>query len=659
MAFAQFSKISCSFGAREVLRDVSVVLNNGTKAALAGANGSGKTTLLKIMAGIAEPDDGERSVEKGARISYLPQSGIVHRGSTLRDEADKAFMDGYEIEREREQIGDVLRVAPDSPDAQRLLSRHQELTDKLEDSQWHRRGERIERVLTGLGFSPDDFDRAAEEFSGGWQMRIALAKTLLEDPDILLLDEPTNYLDLEARNWLEQFLLEFKGGFLLVSHDRYFLDVTIDCVYELFNGELRRYPGNYSRYEKTREAELEQLVERYERQQEEIRRLEDFVRRFSAKPTKAAQAQERKKMLEKMERIEIPEPLKRIHFTFPPAPHSGRIALTANCVTKSYDGETRVIDSLDLVVEKGDRLVVAGKNGAGKTTLLRILAGNDGSFDGAVKPGAGVAIGYFSQDSAEFLEESGGQTVLDFIERQMPSAESFAASKHGARDLLGAFLFRGDDVFKNIGVLSGGEKSRIALLSLLLRPVNLLILDEPTNHLDLYSKDVLLRALKDFGGTVVFVSHDRGFIESLATRVLELRAGMPARFFPGGYGYYLEQTADGEGGVLGAQAPRRRGYGENPKGLSLGGGLSPSLSQAKTEKSERRKLEREEARLMQEITDKEAEKVLLQIQLSLPDVYSDYEKSAGVQNNIDALVREIEELSARWEEVSASLGKKS
>jgi ATP-binding cassette subfamily F protein 3 len=321
-------------------------------------------------------------------------------------------------------------------------------------------------------------------------MRIALAKVLLESPDILLLDEPTNYLDIEARGWLEEWLRNFTGGYLLVSHDRYFLDVTVNEVYELFQGNLKRYAGNYSAYEKVRETELETLMNSYKAQQEEIAKAEDLIRRFRYKPTKAAMVQERIKRLEKMERIEIPESMKKITIRFPPPPHSGRIAMTLEQISKSY-GERRVISNLDLLLESKEKLVVVGRNGAGKSTLLRILAGVDSDYSGSMSFGAGIAIGYFSQDAAETM--TGSQSVLEFMEAEAP-LELIPK----VRDMLGAFLFRGDDVYKSLSVLSGGEKSRLALLKLLLKPFNLLILDEPTNHLDLSSKDILLETLKSY-----------------------------------------------------------------------------------------------------------------------------------------------------------------
>lgn len=660
MAFVQFSKVSLAFGDRDILKDVSVNLAAGTKAALSGANGSGKSTLMKIMAGEIVPDSGQRIAQKNSRIVYLPQSGILHKGTSLREEADKAFEYGYALQEELDSIGDALK----DPDANSkvLLERHHEITTTLENSGWYRRAALAEQVLIGLGFSQKDMERQTEEFSGGWQMRIALAKALMQEPDILLLDEPTNYLDLEARNWLEQFLSNFSGGFLLVSHDRYFLDTTVTEVYELFNGQLHRYAGNYSHYEKVREGEMESLIAKYNQQQEEIHKLEDFIRRFGYKATKAAQAQERQKMLDKLlaQQVEIPESLKKIHFTFPPAPHSGRLVLTLEQVSKSYDGHRQVLNNLDLIVEKGERLVVVGCNGSGKTTLLRILAGEDQAFSGSIKLGAGVAVGYFSQDSAEKI--TGNTKVLDFIEKDAP-LELIPK----LRDMLGAFLFRGDDVFKTLDVLSGGEKSRLALLQLLLRPVNLLILDEPTNHLDLHSKDVLLKALKDFGGTVVFVSHDRGFIEDLATRVIELRPPLEdgteagwlgrARNFPGSYSYYLERLESENQGAVTVQENVQE---KNRQSATAKSGTEEKTGALRYEeqkrlKNERRKLEREEERLMTEIAQAEEEKEKLKEELSLRHIYSDMQKSRSVQEKIENLEQKIQELTEAWEQVSSDL----
>ncbi|MBR4999092.1 MAG: ABC-F family ATP-binding cassette domain-containing protein, partial [Clostridia bacterium] len=478
-------------------------------------------------------------------------------------------------------------------------------------------------------------------------------------------DEPTNYLDIEARTWLESFLKDFKGGFLLVSHDRYFLDVTINEVFELFNGNLKRYPGNFSHYEQVREVELKTLIAEYEQQQAEIQKLEDFITRFGYKATKAAQAQEYQKKLDKMVRIEIPESLKKIHFSFPPAPHSGRLVLRMKDICKNYDGKTNVLNNLELTLENGERLVVAGRNGAGKSTLLRIIAEQDKNFTGEIIPGSGVKIGYFSQDNAETIQ--GKQSILEYLENEAP-LELIPK----LRDMLGAFLFRGDDVYKSLDVLSGGEKSRIALLQLLLSPVNLLILDEPTNHLDIHSKDVLLEALKGFGGTVVFVSHDRGFIEQLATRVLELKPG-EFKNYVGNYEFYLEQLAkleNPEGKSLSlatattasqssaVASSATHSNGGNPRNAPQQEVSQNKLSweEQKKRDAERRKIEREVEKLEAEIAELEAKKAELENKMAQPEVYSNGEKAKAVQREIEEVSNKLEETNLAWMEKAELLG---
>ncbi len=662
MSFVQFSQVSLAFGDRDILKNVTINLQTGSKVALTGANGAGKSTLIKVLAGLIKPDSGNRAVQKDCRIAYLPQSGLTHHGCTLMQEADKAFEFGYELQRQIDEIGEKLQKGEGNTDS--LVLRQSELIQELQDSQWDRRSAMAESVLLGLGFSRQDFDRNTEEFSGGWQMRIALAKSLMQNPDILLLDEPTNYLDIEARGWLESFLQNYKGGFLLVSHDRYFLDVTINEVYELFNGDLKKYPGNFTHYEKVREVELQTLIAEYEQQQQEINKLEDYINRFGAKATKAAQAQEYQKRLDKMVRIEIPESLKKIHFSFPPAPHSGRLVLRMKDICKSYDGNHKVLDNLELTLENGDRLVVAGRNGAGKSTLLRIIAEVDKDFTGQVIPGAGVQIGYFSQDNAETIK--GKETILDYLEARAP-LELIPK----LRDMLGAFLFRGDDVYKSLDVLSGGEKSRIALLQLLLSPVNLLVLDEPTNHLDIHSKDVLLKALESFGGTVVFVSHDRGFIEQLATKVLHLEPGK-FMYYPGNYQYYMEQVEkqnNKEGEVSPSLQPASRSSatpsaGQNhlpepprnaPENLSQ---TKLSWEEQKKRDSERRKIERQVENLEKEIEELETKKSELDAKMADPAVYSNGEKAKALQREIEEIAAKIDEKTLDWEETSERLQEK-
>ncbi|MDR3145969.1 MAG: ABC-F family ATP-binding cassette domain-containing protein [Treponema sp.] len=708
MAFVQCTRVSLAFGDRDILKGISFNLSSGSRSALAGANGSGKSTLMRIIAGNLPADSGDWAVQKGCRISYLPQSGIVHRGRTLREEAETAYAGSVAMLSRMEEIGRSLERAVSDDGATRvLLDEYQRLREGVENSGYYQRDQQIALVLSGLGFAPADPDRPVEEFSGGWQMRIALAKALLESPDILLLDEPTNYLDIEARSWLESTLRSFPGGYLLVSHDRYFLDVTVNEVYELFQGNLKRYAGNYSTYEKIRAAEMESLLKRWEIQQDEIAKTEALVRRFRYKASKAAFVQELVKRLDRMERIEIPESLKKINISFPPSPHSGRIVLTLTGIGKSY-GPSRILSGLDLTLEAGERLVVVGPNGAGKSTLLRILAGADRDFEGTVQYGAGVRPGYFSQDAAETIgrpdsaaPDAGDAppSVLEFMEAEAPT--------HlipRVRDMLGAFLFRGDDVFKPLPVLSGGEKSRLALLKMLLKPMNLLILDEPTNHLDIYSKDILLKTLESFGGTIVFVSHDRAFMEALSTKTLELSPGGPgrARLFYGNYAYYLERLErEGAGGAAGqdtadrrngpepanrggvrerADYPAERCGGtprqpehpsespaehpkENPAGSPMG---SPTenpkeLSAAehreavKQRRTCMRRLERQEAEILKALETLEAEKTGLEAELARPAVYSSGEKARAVQVKLNALMAAIETKTREWEEKAGEL----
>jgi len=657
MAFVQFSKVSLAFGDRDILKDVSLHLAAGSRACLAGANGSGKSTLMKVLAGELSPDSGDRAVQRGTRVSYLPQSGIVHRGKSLRDEAETAFAHIHELIDKAEKIAVQLQdVKSDDAASKALLEEHHRLQEQIENSGYYSRSAEISSVLAGFGFSPNDPDRDTGEFSGGWQMRIALAKALLERPDILLLDEPTNYLDIEARAWLENWLAKFPGGCLLVSHDRYFLDVTVNEVYEIFQGNLKRYAGNYSAYEKTRQQELAGLMKRYTEQQEEIAKTEALIRRFRYKATKAAFAQELIKRLEKMERIEIPENLKRINITFPPPPHSPRVAFTIEGLGKSY-GAKRVLQGLDLSIDSGERLVVAGVNGAGKTTLLRILAGHDNDFEGTVKFGSGISAGYFSQDAAEAL--NGSEQVIEYMEANAPTA---LIPK--IRDMLGAFLFRGDDVYKSVSVLSGGEKSRLALLYMLLKPLNLLILDEPTNHLDLHSKDILLETLNKFKGTIIFVSHDRAFMEALSTKTLELLPGASssrARLYYGGYGYYLEKTSSAPAariidnssrkGAEDAKDAEGRG-GNNKAGNNIEQMNAMEIRMlSKQRQAELRRLQRTEAELLNAIEELEKEKVRLEAELSLPAVYSNGEKARAVKLRLDECVAEIEAKTAEWEKL--------
>ena len=645
MPFVQLSKVSLAFGDRDILDDVTLILTQGTKAALAGANGSGKSTLMKVIAGEMAYDSGEISKEKGTTLSYLPQSGIVFSENTVYEEVEQAFLYGFSLIEEIEKILEEMKVEKDEEKLYSLSHKQCELQAELDESPWHMRKALIEEVLQGLGFEKTDFNRKLSEFSGGWQMRIALAKVLLSNSNILILDEPTNYLDIEARTYLQDYLIRFKGGFLLVSHDRHFLDSVVKDTYEILSGKLKKYHGTYTEYEKQRAEEVQYLVKKWKEQQEEIAKNEEFIRRFRSNASKAALVQDRIKRLEKLEIIELPEHLKTMHFSFPSPPHSGKIVINAKDITKSY-GERCVIKDFSTIIERGSKICIVGRNGAGKSTLLRVLAQRDADFSGEARLGEGVAIGYFSQDASE--EVNGQESVLDYIEAKAP-LELIPRVK----SMLAAFLFRGDDVYKSISVLSGGEKSRLALLSLLLKPLNLLILDEPTNHLDIHSKDVLLEALQKFSGTVLFVSHDKYFIQNLSTGIIELKheendvnpsSSSPSRvrFFPGTYDYYLyrkEKEAKGEGAsFFPIQTEKLRDD-------------SPSLSyeEQKKKRAENAKKKKEESILIDKMEQLEKNIKAKEDLLGTPEIYKDGEATKKIKGEIAILEEELAIATKEWE----------
>ncbi len=640
MGSVQISEIQLAFGDRELLKGIGFSLSPGKKAALTGGNGCGKSTLMKIIAGIDKADSGRVSASRGCRLSYLPQSGLVHQGSTLLEETEKAFSFLLPLIEKKEEIEHKLAdTITNGQQTQLMIEEHHTLSELILESGYYSRREKIETTLLGLGFVKTDFNRNGEEFSGGWQMRIALAKVLLEKPDILLLDEPTNYLDIEARDWLEGFLQNFPGALLLVSHDRYFLDITVTEVAELFNGKLHIFKGNYSGYLKKRELELTELLKKYEQQQEEISRVEYFINKFRSNASKATQVQSRVKYLDKLPRIEIPESMKKIHFTFPEPPHSGRQVLTLEDLGKSY-GSNEIFKGLDLNIEKGEKLLISGKNGAGKSTLMRLIAGTDTDYTGIIRTGTDVSIGYFSQDIENTL--TGEHRVLEELESTAPT--------HlipSLRNLLGAFLFRDDDIFKPVSVLSGGEKSRLALLKLLLHPVNFLILDEPTNHLDMNSKDVLLEALSNYPGTLMFVSHDRYFIEHIATKVLEMSEDGP-RLFHGDYKYYQWKIESASNEDIPIPASRSS---ESQTSGRL------SREEEKQLKRRLRKLEKEEVAILEKLEMLDSRQQELENKLAEPEVYSDGEKSKEIQQKIDETLKFQDETSCQWEIVEKALEK--
>lgn len=660
MAVLQLQDISLAFGDRDILRSVQLSLSEKSRAALAGANGSGKTTLMKIIAGIMQADSGVITTSKDLRVSYLPQSGALIKAETVYTEADRAFQRFRDMERRLREIeAELSTVSQSASDyVDQLLHEHHMLQEQLYLHGYYERESMIFQVTKGLGFSMEDISRPCHEFSGGWQMRIALARILLERADILLLDEPTNYLDVEARVWLKNYLKGYPGGVLLVSHDRYFLDETVTEVHEVFLGSVTRYPGNYTSYEQRRELELQQLEKAYRLQTEEIVKIEQFIERFRYKASKAKQVQSRVTMLEKIERIQLPDHMSRMKLKFPQPPHSGRIVLDLNHVSRSYK-DLHVIDGLSLIVNNGDRVAVTGVNGAGKSTLLRIMAGVDREFTGSFQLGAGVVTGYYAQNADETLDPA--LTALDELRKA-----SNTSQEPLLRAYLGAFLFPGDDIFKQVSILSGGEKSRLALLKLLLRPSNLLILDEPTNHLDLASKDVLLEALTAYQGTLVFVSHDVDFIKQLATRIVHVTPG-GYELFEGDYEYFSWKLEERNRVTDDSQDRRadRRAQKESLEGVPHETAANRFLEQDSTDTLDRKERNRLKNRLK---TLRDREHTILHMiesheqnhddllrAMASPEIYTDGSAMKGVRNDIETLEHETAELTGEWEVVASEI----
>jgi ATP-binding cassette subfamily F protein 3 len=521
------------FGPRTLFLEANWLIRAREKTALVGANGTGKSTLMKVLAGLEQLDYGAMQQTRGMSIGYLPQEGLRLTGRSVFEECLSVFDELREMEQEIERVAGQLAVLDHTgAEYAGAAERYSLLQDRFHALDGYALDAQVGGVLTGLGFSKEDWARQTDEFSGGWQMRIALAKLLLAKPNLLLLDEPTNHLDLETRNWLEGYLKSYPFGYILISHDRYFLDVTIDRTVELWNKRLYIYQGNYTKYLSQKDERRNQLEAAYKNQRIQIEHLEAFINRCRAQATKAKQVQSRIKELEKIERIEIPEEEPVIHFKFPQPPPSGRTVVEAIGLSKSYGPKT-VLSKVSFNIERGDRVALVGVNGAGKSTLIRLLTGDETPTSGQVKLGHNVVSEYFAQDQYKVL--NGEARMLDDISRaamKVPEVE--------LRSLLGCFLFRGDDVFKPLGVLSGGERNRYALARILVSPSNFLLLDEPTNHLDMRAKDVLLEAIAAFSGTVVFVSHDRYFIDRLATRVLEVEGGTVTSH-EGNYADYLRR----------------------------------------------------------------------------------------------------------------------
>src|SRR6516165_2326760 len=538
----QLSGAGKRYGPKILFENTDWLVTPNERTGIVGANGTGKSSLLKVLAGLDGLDSGTIATPKGATVGYLPQEGLSLSGRTVFAECMTVFADVRALEEEQEALTHrMAELDPAGAEYAQVADRFHMAQAEFAARDGYTIEAQVDAVLSGLGFSQRDWKRRTEEFSGGWQMRIALAKLLLEKPNLLLLDEPTNHLDLEARNWLEEYLSAYPYAFVLVSHDRYFLDVTVRRIMELWNKGLHFYTGGYSRYEEQKNERRAQLQAAFNNQQDRIRQIEAFINRFRYQATKAKQVQSRIKELERIERIELPPEEKSIHFSFPQPKPSGRVVAEFRGLSKSY-GDHRVFADASLFIERGDRVALVGVNGAGKSTLIKILAGTEAVTRGEYILGHNAQPDYFAQDQYKELDASA--RILDDLGMVAPRATNTEL-----RTILGSFLFSEDDVFKTIGVLSGGERNRYALARMLMMPGNFLLLDEPTNHLDMRAKDVLLTALEEYTGTVVFVSHDRYFIDKLATRVFEVGGGA-VHVFPGNYEDYMWRKQGGSGSVI-------------------------------------------------------------------------------------------------------------
>jgi len=625
------------YGPKILFEGVDWLVTPNERTGLVGANGTGKTSLLKVLAGIEGLDSGSVTTQKGVTLGYLPQDGLSLSGRTVFAECMTVFASLRALEDEQEQLAHrMAEIDPASPEYAQVADRFHQAEGEFRARDGYAIEAQVGTVLSGLGFPQRDWKRRTEEFSGGWQMRIALAKLLLEKPNLLLLDEPTNHLDLEARNWLEDYLGAYPNAVVLVSHDRYFLDVTVRKIAELWNKGLHFYTGGFSRYEVQKDERRAQLQAAYQNQRDRIDQLEAFINRFRYQATKAKQVQSRIKELEKIERIEIPPEEKAIHFKFPQPKPSGRIVAEFKGVAKAY-GDHMVFSGVDFYIERGNRVALVGVNGAGKSTMIKILAGAEPVTAGQYTLGHNAQPDYFAQDQYKELDPQA--RMIDDLSTVAPRAGNTEL-----RSILGCFLFSEDDVFKPIGVLSGGERNRYALARMLMQPSNFLLLDEPTNHLDMRAKDVLLTAIEEFTGTLVFVSHDRYFIDKLATRVFEVEDGR-VHVFPGNYEDYLW---------------RKSGGGPSPAD-ALPAEAAPGSSEAAPEgkASERRvnpiklrQMRERRAAIEVEVSQRETE--IAGLEASLGN-FVNVEETVRVNDLLNARRADLEALLKEWEDVAQSI----
>jgi len=637
----QLRQIDKYFADRRIFASIEWHILPADRIGLCGENGAGKSTLLKLLAGLIESDGGTLQIAKGTTFGYLPQEGLTHGGRSLFDETKSALEDLQQVEAELRRLEKNIAVT-DAADAAEM-GRYAELQQLFEQRGGYQMESEVGRVLYGLGFSTKDFNQPCETFSGGWQMRIALAKLLLQKPNLLLLDEPTNHLDLPARDWLEDYLLNYPYAMVLVSHDRFFLDTVVSKIVEIWNGNLSTYPGNYSRYIQVRDERIAALKAEKQHQDEEISRIEAFISRFRYQANKASQVQSRVKQLEKIKRISLPPQRKKIAFTFPPPPKGGRIAIGLQRASQQY-GDLQVLHQIDLQVEQGERVALVGPNGAGKSTLMRLLAGVEAPVSGERQEGHNLQQAYFAQNQADELI-----AARDVYSEIM--ADSPVAMVPRLRNILGTFLFSGDDIEKPVKVLSGGERNRLALAKLLLRPANLLLFDEPTNHLDLQSKQILLDSLKKYQGTIIFVSHDRYFVDALATRILEVGDGRVESYL-GNYEDFLrvkERVGDLSHSSCRVEKQHNKPITAEP--FSDKRARIEARTVRKEQQRREQKQKRELSRVENEIEKLEPELVQLEQLMAAPETYQDQDLWRQVSADHAILKKKLDDLYQQWEEL--------
>lgn len=639
------------FGARVIFSDLSFAVLPKERIAFAGHNGAGKSTLMKCIAGILTPNSGKIVKPKYCDIGYLPQEGIHIKGISLWDEVEAAFAEARDLQRKIDELSQNLHdLDPRSAPYSDLLHDIGDLELKLEAASPGTIKPKMESVLTGLGFKRSDFTRDCGEFSGGWQMRIALAKLLLVQPQVLLLDEPTNHLDIDSQKWMESYLVNYPGAILIISHDLALLDMLTTRTIAFHHGRAEEYAGNYSFYTKESVLRKEILVKQYKAQQREIKQAQDFIDRFRSKATKAKQVQSRIKQLEKVKIIEIEQDDAVMSFRFPDPPASGNSVATLENACKSY-GDINIFNNFNLEITRGERIAIVGPNGAGKSTFCRLITGQEAPDSGSHHFGHKAAASFFSQNHADELDPD--LTVLECAEG--------AASRENAplaRNLLGCFLFRGDDVFKKVGVLSGGERSRVALVCMLLRPANFLILDEPTNHLDIQSQEVLQNALRDYPGSYLIVSHNRSFLDPIVDKTLEFRQGQPPRMFAGNISYYIEKLEQ-EKNAEKSQASANTGQQESA--APTGGNRKEQRKLEAARRQQRtqvlKPLQDELQELERQISEYEAAQTSLTGHMSDPATAGDAEKMQQASSAYKAISEKLEAAITRWGEVSDAIEK--